>query len=79
MSLPVFQDLETDRLDQKVLGGRASPFLFISFFLFKSVLEQTSPNSPSAILDSGLELMKPQAETCRHIRAESLVEGRSAC
>lgn len=46
--LPVFQVSDTDHLDQRVLDGRALLFVF-----FKSIVEQTSPNSPSDILGPG--------------------------
>ena len=55
--LPVFQTPDIDHLDQKVLGSRAwlGFFLsfFLSFFLFRSILGQTSPDSPSDILSQG--------------------------
>lgn len=52
MFLPVFQAPVTDHLDQRVLGSRAwlGSFFLFCFFLFKNILEQTSPHSPSDIL-----------------------------
>ena len=49
MFLPVFQTPDTDHLDQKVLGSRA----LLGFFFLRSILGQTSPDSPSDILSQG--------------------------
>ena len=56
MFLPVFQTPDTDHLDQKVLGSRA----LLGFFFLRSILGQTSPDSPSDILSQGWKWLNPR-------------------